>query len=189
MSWTEQRKERAKKLWTDGLSASQIATDLGGVSRNAVIGALHRMGLTNKDRRARPAPVRRAPSAPRPRRVPSPHGNSSREKISVQGKGQIRILDNTSEPFECREADVVPLHIGIMALDDTTCRYPFGDGTADAPFSFCGHPPKPGSPYCAGHAAICEVAPPSQRVLTEEQREALRQRAKFNFRKRATADA
>ena len=45
MSWTDERVELLKKLWADGLSASQIAAELGGITRNAVIGKVHRLGL------------------------------------------------------------------------------------------------------------------------------------------------
>ncbi|MBI1415865.1 MAG: GcrA cell cycle regulator [Limimaricola sp.] len=48
MSWTDERVELLKKLWTDGQSASQIAKELGGVTRNAVIGKVHRLGLSNR---------------------------------------------------------------------------------------------------------------------------------------------
>ena len=53
MSWTEERIERLKTMWHDGATASQIADELGGVSRNAVIGKAHRLGLE-----ARPSPVK-----------------------------------------------------------------------------------------------------------------------------------
>jgi len=53
MSWTDERIERLKEYWTKGMTASQIADELGGVSRNAVIGKAHRLGL-----QARPSPVR-----------------------------------------------------------------------------------------------------------------------------------
>lgn len=48
MSWTDDRVERLKKMWNEGASASQIAKDLGGVTRNAVIGKVHRLGLSNR---------------------------------------------------------------------------------------------------------------------------------------------
>jgi GcrA cell cycle regulator len=74
MSWTEERIERLKKMWQDGSTASQIADELGGVSRNAVIGKAHRLGLE-----ARPSPVRpgeekehRAPAAAAPAPKPAP---------------------------------------------------------------------------------------------------------------------
>ncbi len=61
MAWTDERIKRLKSLWEKGLSASQIASDLGeGVTRNAVIGKAHRMGLSS-----RPSPVKTEPAAPR----------------------------------------------------------------------------------------------------------------------------
>jgi len=48
MGWTEERVELLKKLWADGLSASQIAAELGGITRNAVIGKVHRLGLSGR---------------------------------------------------------------------------------------------------------------------------------------------
>jgi GcrA cell cycle regulator len=70
VGWTEERVETLKKLWLDGLSASQIAKQLGGVTRNAVIGKVHRLGLSG---RAAPSqPTRTVFKAPRPARpVPS----------------------------------------------------------------------------------------------------------------------
>ena len=72
MSWTEERIERLKKMWQEGSTASQIADELGGVSRNAVIGKAHRLGLE-----ARPSPVKAgeekekpASAAPAPKAAP-----------------------------------------------------------------------------------------------------------------------
>ena len=59
MSWTDERVELLKKLWADGLSASQIAAELGGVTRNAVIGKVHRLGLL----RPRQEPLLDVPAA------------------------------------------------------------------------------------------------------------------------------
>ena len=53
MSWTDERIEKLTKMWEGGSTASQIADELGGVSRNAVIGKAHRLGL-----KARPSPVK-----------------------------------------------------------------------------------------------------------------------------------
>jgi GcrA cell cycle regulator len=76
MSWTEERIERLKKMWHDGATASQIADELGGVSRNAVIGKAHRLGLEQrpspvkageeKDAK-KPAPAAAAPKAAAPK--------------------------------------------------------------------------------------------------------------------------
>lgn len=63
MEWTEERTELLRRLWLEGQSASQIAERLGGVTRNAVIGKAHRLGLSGRG-----APVRREPpKAPPPR--------------------------------------------------------------------------------------------------------------------------
>ena len=58
MAWTEERVEMLKQLWTDGLSASQIARKMGGVTRNAVIGKVHRLGLAGRATPARVTPAR-----------------------------------------------------------------------------------------------------------------------------------
>ncbi len=65
MSWTDERVETLRKMWTDGQSASQIAKELGGVTRNAVIGKVHRLGLSNRTGGAPAAVPGAAPAAPR----------------------------------------------------------------------------------------------------------------------------
>ena len=74
MSWTEERIDTLKKMWDSGMTATQIAEELGGVSRNAVIGKAHRLGL-----QSRPSPVKpnepkaeAAPAAPKPAPAPAP---------------------------------------------------------------------------------------------------------------------
>ena len=95
MSWTEERIERLKKMWHEGATASQIADELGGVSRNAVIGKAHRLGLEQRPspvkpgeeketRKPAPAPAAAAPAKPKaepepahaaaPTATPSPSG-------------------------------------------------------------------------------------------------------------------
>ena len=87
MSWTDERVETLKRMWAEGQSASQIAKELGGVTRNAVIGKVHRLGLSNRvgskdDEEAPPAaaptaapkaePVRAEPAAPKAEPAPRP---------------------------------------------------------------------------------------------------------------------
>src|SRR3989338_6072819 len=71
MGWTDDRVATLKKLWLDGLSASQIAKQLGGVTRNAVIGKVHRLGLSGRASASAPsrAPRTATPRPHRPRRV------------------------------------------------------------------------------------------------------------------------
>jgi GcrA cell cycle regulator len=71
MSWTDERIDRLKHLWTNGMTASQIADELGGVSRNAVIGKAHRLGL-----QSRPSPVK--PNDP----LPAPAETAPKPAIS-----------------------------------------------------------------------------------------------------------
>lgn len=63
MSWTDERVETLKKMWGEGQSASQIAKELGGVTRNAVIGKVHRLGLSNRSGGGTAAPSKPAPAA------------------------------------------------------------------------------------------------------------------------------
>src|SRR5262252_3759409 len=67
MGWTEERVALLKKLWLEGLSASQIAKQLGGVTRNAVIGKVHRLGLSGRATPSQPPrPAFKTPRPPRP---------------------------------------------------------------------------------------------------------------------------
>ena len=77
MTWTDERVETLKKLWTDGLSASQIAAELGGITRNAVIGKVHRLGLSGRAKSpSSAAPPRAEPSPPQ---FPSAISSSMKE--------------------------------------------------------------------------------------------------------------
>jgi GcrA cell cycle regulator len=67
MSWTDERIDRLKELWSQGITASQIADELGGVSRNAVIGKAHRLGL-----QSRPSPVKPNEGSDESAAVPEP---------------------------------------------------------------------------------------------------------------------
>jgi GcrA cell cycle regulator len=131
MGWTDERVDQLKNLWTEGLSASQIARALGGVTRNAVIGKVHRLGLAGRatpTRSDRP----RVPSAPR---IPA-------------------MRTHIPEPVVVEE-DPVTLddgsHVSVLAINDRMCRWPIGDPSENE-FHFCGHKPKSGSPYCEAHA-------------------------------------
>ncbi|MFZ9200132.1 MAG: GcrA family cell cycle regulator [Paracoccaceae bacterium] len=88
MSWTDERVETLKRMWAEGQSASQIAKELGGVTRNAVIGKVHRLGLSNRAgegaaaaedaeqpslaRNEAPSPKPAEPAAAKPAAAPKP---------------------------------------------------------------------------------------------------------------------
>jgi GcrA cell cycle regulator len=130
MGWTDERVEQLKSLWADGLSASQIARALGGVTRNAVIGKVHRLGLAG---RAGPA-------------------RSERPRNTVAHKSVVRVA--APEP-EIVEEDPITLDDGhfatVLTINDRMCRWPIGDPSENE-FHFCGRGPKSGSPYCEAHA-------------------------------------
>src|SRR6476661_6445286 len=92
MSWTDERVELLKKLWGDGLSASQIAGELGGITRNAVIGKVHRLGLSGRAKSPSSA-------SPRPRKPRQTH--MMRVRPSMRGNTALAhayAYDTDSEP-------------------------------------------------------------------------------------------
>lgn len=152
MSWTDERVELLKRLWQDGLSASQIAGELGGVTRNAVIGKVHRLGLSGRSKTPRPAPQRarkpRRPSPPRP--VARVVGNTAL-KLDAEPVVETRPA-RTLAPVEDL---VIPLEerATILSLTEHTCKWPIGDPGRDD-FYFCGRHSLSGMPYCEHHARV-----------------------------------
>jgi GcrA cell cycle regulator len=162
MSWTDERVELLRQLWLDGKSASQISAVLGaGLTRNAVIGKVHRLGLAGRVKASSPSSsasssVPRGPSAPR--RVsqrPSAGGGGMRV---VRGNTALAMLSHADldvQPVRIDEDVVVPmsLRVTIVELKEEMCRWPLGDPTT-AEFRYCGaHAPSAG-PYCAHHSRI-----------------------------------
>ena len=146
MNWTDERVELLKKLWADGLSASQIAAELGGVTRNAVIGKVHRLGLSGRAK---------SPSSGMPR-VRKARPASMRPRMRFNGN--TALMPSYEAEFEADSdplAHVVPMgpRVSITELSEATCRWPIGDpGQAD--FFFCGGRTITSLPYCAHHSRI-----------------------------------
>ena len=154
-TWTDERVELLKKLWTDGLSASQIAAELGNVTRNAVIGKVHRLGLSGraKDVKAASATPRarkatRAPSAPAPI-APQPHSNVVLAPIPLQPVREEPVVTVEEEDMAIPMSE----RVTIMDLRESMCRWPMGDPTKPE-FRFCGARSITGLPYCNHHARI-----------------------------------
>jgi GcrA cell cycle regulator len=132
--WSETRVTTLSQLWRDGLSASQIAKQLGGVTRNAVIGKVHRLGLSGRAAASAPARApRTAPPRPtRPRRV----------ALAASAVGKPPVLAFAPAPEG-------PGLIGDMALLGAhVCKWPIGDPKSPD-FSFCGR--QADGRYCAAH--------------------------------------
>lgn len=157
MSWTDDRVELLKKLWSDGLSASQIAGELGGVTRNAVIGKVHRLGLSGrakstsssaKPRRARPAATGSA-TPKRPAQQPQSVGATALKADFAPAPAVA------PKPAVEPVADLVPIsqRASILTLTERTCKWPIGDPSTDD-FYFCGRTSDAGVPYCAHHCKI-----------------------------------
>ena len=168
--WTEERVELLKKLWLEGLSASQIAGVLGeGVTRNAVIGKVHRLKLTG---RAKPAS-----SAPRARATPRP--STGVRRIS---SGASRPSSGIASMMKSRSAPPAPMHgatalkmdpefeteayvapqvqelyipedqrLNLLQLNEHTCKWPIGDPLSKD-FYFCGQHSLETGPYCEFHS-------------------------------------
>ncbi len=149
--WTDERVELLRRLWDEGLSASQIAAQLGGVTRNAVIGKVHRLGLSG---RVKPAD---APGNGRKK----PPAREAEAEIAAETAPEV---DPVSAPVlvfpEALPAPVperVPLaesrRVTIMDLRESMCRWPLGDPTSPD-FHYCGDRSITGLPYCTHHAQI-----------------------------------
>jgi len=130
-NWSDERVEQLKSLWTEGLSASQIARALGGVTRNAVIGKVHRLGLAG---RASPA------RADRPRLPSAPKASTLRNAVVA-----APVVEE--DPLQLEDGNFAT----VLTISDRMCRWPIGDPAATE-FHFCGRGPKAGSPYCEAHA-------------------------------------
>ena len=164
MPWTDDRVETLKRLWAEGLSASQIAGKLGmGVTRNAVIGKVHRLNLAGRATAPRVQSQRTtARKSPRDNMSTSPRGHTA---PSMPTAGATALKPTAQLHYNPRQAPLPepkPLRlvdlpkdgrITILHLSDKTCKWPIGDPNHED-FCFCGHGPRDGSPYCEYHARM-----------------------------------
>lgn len=154
MSWTDERVELLRKLWMDGLSASQIAAELGGVTRNAVIGKVHRLGLSGRAKSVSTQNVNRQKRAarPAPAAAPARPVRSSQRALS-EPQMFIRSENGVTQSAPQDLVAPEPLRLDLTQLGESTCKWPIGD-PATEDFYFCGHNSKDSGPYCAFHARI-----------------------------------
>ncbi len=169
MSWTDERVGLLKKLWGEGQSASKIAKELGGVTRNAVIGKVHRLGLSNRTTSAskndtvpkggkkteksgtkKTKTVVKGPEAisetiPSRRQIipagqPLPPQPSANE-ISPEALARVSAIEKKAKK------------LSLLELTERTCKWPVGD-PATPDFWFCGLPTQSGKPYCEAHVGV-----------------------------------
>ncbi len=155
MSWTDERVELLRKLWLEGLSASQIAHELAnGITRNAVIGKVHRLGMSGRVKATAPAGARPRLKTMRPAHV-RPSATTIRGNTALAIKPQPMEAAMT-QPME---DVVVPIceMVTIMELKEPMCRWPVGDPTTPE-FRFCGAKKSTNgaasNPYCPYHSRI-----------------------------------
>jgi GcrA cell cycle regulator len=152
MGWTEERVGELKKLWTEGHSASQIAKRLGNVTRNAVIGKVHRLGLSGRATPSRP--VKRPTRLATPKAQPMVRPVAPRAAAAVAEPAAVVVAEARSpaarvEPQRLPNGDMVT----VLTVKDSMCKWPIGD-PADATFGFCGHATEAHTPYCTEHARL-----------------------------------
>lgn len=142
--WSEGRVELLKKLWQEGLSASQIAKLLGGVTRNGVIGKVHRLGLSGRAMPSHPArPVARQSK---------PAGKVNHQRIlAEQAKPKVAAPILPTQPLPVERLDQGGTAT-ILTIGSFMCRWPIGD-PALPNFTLCGSRTDEGS-YCKPHAQV-----------------------------------
>tara|TARA_B100001093_G_C26177133_1_gene738240 strand:+ start:13 stop:507 length:495 start_codon:yes stop_codon:yes gene_type:complete len=132
MSWTDEKVEKLKELWSKGHTASQIAEMLGDTTRNAVIGKAHRLDL---EARA-PSKQTSTSSSQQSRQV-----RKHTQPQSRKAKFQSILLDKNFEPENPKS---------LEELNENTCKWPVGHPNEEN-FYFCGRKPENEFPYCKLH--------------------------------------
>lgn len=187
MSWTDDRVEILKKLWVEGQSASQIAKELGGVTRNAVIGKVHRLGLSNRatsssssksDTKSKTS-IKSMPDTKRVSNKTStskvtsanspsePRSNVTSLRRQIIPAGQPLPPQPSANEISpealarVSEIEKKAKKISLLELTERTCKWPVGDPATEE-FWFCGLPSQAGKPYCEAHVGVA-FQPMSQR--------------------------
>ena len=184
MSWTDERVETLKKMWGEGQSASQIAKELGGVTRNAVIGKVHRLGLSNragsggsaskaapKDKPAAAAAKPVAKPAPKPKATPSVPAVKEELELDENGipiSAARRAIIPAGQPLPPQPSanEISPEALAkVSEVEKSAKRISLMELTektckwpvgdpATDDFWFCGLGVQQGKPYCEAHVGV-----------------------------------
>jgi len=171
MSWTDERVEILTKMWAEGNSASQIAKELGGVTRNAVIGKVHRLGLSNRattstskkaDSNAKSVSKSSSKARQKTRKIEvsepkSDNVTSLRRQIIPAGQPlppQPSANEISPEALaRVSEIEKKAKKLSLLELTEKTCKWPVGDPATEE-FWFCGLATQSGKPYCEAHVGV-----------------------------------
>lgn len=175
-TWTVERVEAAKKLFLDGLSAAQIASELGGITRNAVIGLAHRRGWKHPNGRNRGVSARAHLPPRRDRRIEARAASIQARAAGILGRrfdAVERLPQRAELARDPNDAATIPVEQRktLIGLTSTTCKWGYGDpGTPE--FFFCGGGVVDGRPYCLQHcvAAYEPPKPPRRKCYGQRQK-------------------
>jgi len=151
-TWTPDRIEQLRSCVAAGMTCSEIAAEIG-VTRNAVIGKIHRLGLSS----GRPAGAPARASTDCPPRARHPRVPTQRRLLRL-AYAQASLSEQAT-----LDASVASAHpCSLVEIAERQCRWPIGDPAA-ADFVFCGNDAVTGFTYCLGHARMAYRAPASRR--------------------------
>lgn len=142
VSWTDDRVELLKKLWAEGLSASQIAGQLGGVTRNAVIGKVHRLGLSGR------ATTSRVKSSPKPKAKSNKSLRFAFGLVSGSSVLGMPLLPKEVIYNGLRQPPKPHQLTDFTNLKEGQCKFIHGDPEENKEWGYCGKPTDPGASYC-----------------------------------------
>ena len=149
MAWTEEMVEGLRQMWTEGLTANEIAKRLG-VSKNSIVGKVHRLCL-----KARPSPIKKKEDEAETEVVETAE---QQPETPVQVVEEIK-AEEMPEPVVEHKVEKKHKgngHIKLVELDSHTCRWPLGD-PRDEDFCFCGRKVRMGQTYCEEHSNMAYV--------------------------------
>ena len=150
-NWATAHCDALREHFAKGLSYSQIAGAINAkfgtcYTRNAALGRAKRMGLSRPDRPgAPPAHFPMRPPPAKPARLERP-----RERHVPEFMKPMPVFERIVQP-KLRCVEVVPRHLSLVELEAGDCRYPYGGDEEGETITFCGHPRREGSSYCAPH--------------------------------------
>ena len=197
MAWSDERVAILKKMWLEGSSASEIAKELGNITRNAVIGKVHRLGMSNRDtnnlksgsstsnakksvRRGRPPKVNKEEKKRgRPHKLKDPVDFPGtldvKEKSTTSSAKEMRLDENKTKVASDLSEETLQNILKVEMKSKKISLMELTERTCKWPigdpatdtFWFCGHESEPGKPYCKTHISIA-FQPITQRRSRKE---------------------